>query len=124
MPKILVIDDNSAQRETIQDALRSNGFETIEAENGTAGVEMARTHLPDLILCDVNMAQGDGYATLALLRNEPVTANIPFILMSGYSNEAGMRRGMQEGADDYLTKPFTMDALFTAVKAQIKSRRS
>ena len=75
MPKILVIDDNSAQRETIQDALRSIGFETIEAENGTAGVDMARTHLPDLILCDVNMAQGDGYATLGLLRNEPVTAN-------------------------------------------------
>ena len=85
-----------------------------------AGIETARRALPDLILCDVNMEKVDGYLTLSSLRNEPTTASIPFILMTGLADHAGMRHGMELGADDYLPKPFTIDALYAAVEARLK----
>src|SRR6185436_13903056 len=84
------------------------------------GIEKARKFLPDLILCDVNMGKMDGYATLSSLRNEPATATIPFILMTGLADNAGMRHGMELGADDYLPKPFTIDGLYAAVDARLK----
>ncbi len=101
-------------------ALDQKGFEVVEASNGSVGVEMARKELPDLILCDVNMEKMDGYLTLSSLRNEPSTASIPFILMTGLADHAGMRHGMELGADDYLPKPFTIDALYGAVDARLK----
>lgn len=120
MKKILVIDDEEWLREMIQVALRQRGYEVIEADNGAAGVEKARKELPDLILCDVNMGKMDGYATLSSLRNEPATAAIPFILMTGLADNAGMRHGMELGADDYLPKPFTIDGLYAAVDARLR----
>src|SRR6185436_8841887 len=84
------------------------------------GIEKARKFLPDLILCDVNMGKMDGYATLSSLRNEPATATIPFILMTGLADNAGMRHGMELGADDYLPKPFTIDGLYAAVDARLR----
>jgi signal transduction histidine kinase len=122
--KILVIDDEEWLREMIHLALRQRGFEIIEAANGTEGIEQARKHLPDLILCDVNMGKVDGYLTLASLRNEAPTAAIPFILMTGLADNAGMRYGMELGADDYLPKPFTTDALFAAVDARLKKSQT
>ncbi|HVV71768.1 MAG TPA: hybrid sensor histidine kinase/response regulator, partial [Verrucomicrobiae bacterium] len=92
----------------------------VEAENGAAGVEVARRVLPDLVLCDVNMDKMDGYLALASLRNDPATASIPFILMTGLADNAGMRHGMELGADDYLPKPFSIDALYAAVDARLK----
>jgi signal transduction histidine kinase len=92
----------------------------VEAGDGASGIEIARQHLPDLILCDVNMEKVDGYLTLSSLRNEPVTASIPFILMTGLADNAGMRHGMELGADDYLPKPFTLEALYAAVDARLK----
>jgi two-component system, sensor histidine kinase and response regulator len=120
MKKILVIDDEEWLREMMQMALRQKGFDVIEAENGATGIEAARKELPDLILCDVNMERVDGYLTLSALRSEPVTASIPFILMTGLADNAGMRHGMELGADDYLPKPFTIDALYAAVEARLK----
>ena len=120
MKRILVIDDEEWLREMMQLALRQRGFEVIEAENGAAGIEMARKDLPDLILCDVNMEKVDGYLTLSSLRSEPTTASIPFILMTGLADQAGMRHGMELGADDYLPKPFTIEALYAAVDARLK----
>lgn len=120
MKKILVIDDEEWLREMVQLALRQRGFEVVEADNGSAGIEKARTELPDLILCDVNMEKVDGYLTLSSLRSEPVTASIPFILMTGLADNAGMRHGMELGADDYLPKPFTIEALYAAVDARLK----
>ncbi len=107
MKRILVIDDEPWLREMVRIALAQKGFEVIEAENGALGIEKARKQLPDLILCDVNMEKVDGYLTLSSLRNEPATAAIPFILMTGLADNAGMRHGMELGADDYLPKPFT-----------------
>src|SRR5215831_16470482 len=120
MKKILVIDDEAWLREMVNMALAQKGYEVLEAENGSAGVDVARKLLPDLILCDVNMEQMDGYGTLSSLRDEVTTASIPFILMTGLADNAGMRHGMELGADDYLPKPFTIDALYGAVEARLK----
>jgi signal transduction histidine kinase len=120
MKKILVIDDEEWLREMMQLALRQRGFQVIEAENGASGIEMARKELPDLILCDVNMEKVDGYLTLSSLRSEAATASIPFILMTGLADQAGMRHGMELGADDYLPKPFTIEALYASVDARLK----
>jgi signal transduction histidine kinase len=120
MKKILVIDDEEWLREMVQLALTTKGYDVIEARNGAIGIELAQKHLPDLILCDVNMEKVDGYLTLSSLRNVPATASIPFILMTGLADNAGMRHGMELGADDYLPKPFTIDALYGAVEARLK----
>ena len=120
MKKILVIDDEEWLREMVQLALTQKGYEVIEASNGAKGVEVAGAELPDLVLCDVNMQKMDGYGTLSSLRNQPATASIPFILMTGLADNAGMRHGMELGADDYLAKPFTIDALYAAVEARLK----
>src|SRR5437879_6223817 len=120
MKKILVIDDEEWLREMVQLALSQRGYDVIEVGNGALGVEVARKDLPDLILCDVNMEKMDGYRTLSSLRNETTTASIPFILMTGLADNAGMRHGMELGADDYLPKPFTIDGLYAAVEARLK----
>ena len=120
MKKILIIDDEEWLREMVQLALTQKGYDVIEAGNGSIGIEVAQKELPDLILCDVNMEKVDGYSTLSSLRNQPATASIPFILMTGLADNAGMRHGMELGADDYLPKPFTIDALYAAVEARLK----
>ncbi len=124
MKKILVIDDEEWLREMIHLALKQKGFDVIESCNGADGIEKARHELPDLILCDINMEKVDGYLTLASLRNEAPTAAIPFILMTGLADNAGMRHGMELGADDYLAKPFTTDALYAAVEARLKKAQT
>src|SRR6266436_4137879 len=124
MKKILVIDDEEWLREMVQLALRQKGFEVVQAQNGAVGVELARREMPDLVLCDVNMERMDGYLTLSALRSEISTASIPFILMTGLADNAGMRHGMELGADDYLPKPFTIDALYAAVDARIKKTQA
>jgi two-component system, sensor histidine kinase and response regulator len=124
MKRILVIDDEEYLREMVRMALAQKGYEVLDAENGTVGIDMARKQLPDLILCDVNMEKMDGYLTLSELRNTPATAAIPFILMTGMADHAGMRHGMELGADDYLPKPFTIDALYAAVEARLRKTQA
>jgi two-component system, sensor histidine kinase and response regulator len=124
MKRILVIDDEDVFRQATSCALQSRGFETHESSDGTEGVEKARQLLPDLIICDVNMDRMDGYALLETLRQEPATAGIPFILMTGMGDAASMRRGMNLGADDYLAKPFTSRQLFSAVEARLKKSQA
>ena len=122
--KILVIDDEEWLREVIHLALKQKGFEVIEAANGAEGMEKARKELPDLILCDINMEKMDGYVTLTSLRSEAPTAAIPFIFMTGLADGAGMRRGMELGADDYLSKPFNIAALYAAVEARLQKAQT
>ena len=124
MKKILIIDDEEWLREMVQMALRQRGYDVVEAQNGYDGIERARAELPDLILCDVNMGKVDGYLTLAALRTEAPTAAIPFILMTGMADNAGMRHGMELGADDYLPKPFTTEVLYAAVEARLKKSQT
>jgi len=125
MSKILVIDDESWLREMIRLALEQQGFEVIEATDSSEGVSQAREQRPDLILCDVNMDKaGAGYTTLAKLREDATTAAIPFILMTGLADAAGMRHGMDLGADDYLPKPFKVDELYATVNARLRKVQS
>lgn len=124
MEKILVIDDDGEFRDLVREALGQQGYDVLMAEDGDRGVEMARAQLPDLIVSDVNMGRRDGYGVLAALRDDPTTAAIPFILMTGLADAAGMRRGMEQGADDYLAKPFTMAALYATVQARLKKQAS
>jgi signal transduction histidine kinase len=124
MPKILVIDDDDALREIIQLSLEHAGFEVIQADNGALGVRQASAELPDLILCDVRMERMDGYRTLAALRQDSATAPIPVILMTGMADTAGMRQGMELGADDYLSKPFAVPQLLAAVNARLRKHQT
>ena len=124
MKRILVVDDEYCVREMIRMALTQRGYEVVEAADGAVGIENARKELPDLILCDVNMEKVDGYQTLSTLRTEPATAAIPFILMTGLADNAGLRHGMELGADDYLPKPFTIGELYAAVEARLKKARA
>lgn len=120
--KVLVIDDTEEIRVIITESLNLYGFVTLAAEDGSSGVEMARKHTPDLIICDINMPNMDGYATLTALREEETTATIPFVFLSGASDKINMRRGMELGADDYLTKPFTHKELMAAVNARLEKQ--
>jgi signal transduction histidine kinase len=124
MKKILVIDDEAELREMMVVALQQRGFEVAEATDGITGVELARAEIPDLILCDVNMGEMNGYAALSALRSQPATNSIPFILMTGMADNAGMRQGMELGADDYLAKPFTISDLYAAVEARLKKAQA
>lgn len=124
MSKILIIDDDPALREVIRASLEAYGYEVIEADSGVSGVPLACAQLPDLILCDVRMEKMDGYRTLAALRQENSTAPIPCILMTGQADKAGMRQGMELGADDYLAKPFAVPELLASVKARLRKHRT
>lgn len=123
MIKILVIDDEDALRVTTIAVLRSNGFEALGAVNGGEGIELARTTLPDLIICDIRMELVNGYQMLTAIRNDSVTATIPFILMTSNPDRQGLRQGMELGADDYLSKPFSPAELVAAVNARLKKHR-
>lgn len=119
MTCVLVIDDDEPLRLNIVDMLNLEDFDTIEAENGVAGVEMALQYLPDIIVCDVNMPELDGWNVLRRLQSERSTAMIPFIFLTAQADRASMRYGMQLGADDYLTKPFTSDELIGAITTRL-----
>lgn len=122
MTKILVIEDEQLVRENILDLLEAEGFEGIGAENGHVGVTWAWDHKPDLIICDVMMPELDGYEVLKLLRKEPVTATIPFIFLTAKADKSDFRQGMQLGADDYLTKPFTSADLLGAISVRLERK--
>ncbi|MBN3960686.1 EAL domain-containing response regulator [Nostoc sp. NMS8] len=115
MPKILIIEDEEAVRENILDLLEAEDFETIAAANGRIGVHLAICEVPDLILCDMMMPEIDGYGVLAALRQEPSMATIPFIFLTAKSAKSDFRQGMDMGADDYITKPFTRSELLSAI---------
>jgi signal transduction histidine kinase len=120
--KVLVIDDTQDIRFIISETLNMFGFHTLTAEDGVTGTSMARDNLPDLIICDINMPNLDGYGTLKAMREHEATAGIPFIFLSGATDKSDMRRGMELGADDYLTKPFTHKELMAAVNARLEKQ--
>src|SRR5579859_2316430 len=120
MPKILVIEDDPAILRTTVEVLNLEGFETLSAENGLQGLEQAQHYLPDLIISDIMMPVLDGHEVLEALHQDPATATIPFIFLTAQTNRADMRTGMDKGADDYLSKPFTTSELLRAVNARLK----
>ena len=119
MRKILVIEDERASRKLILKLLQAEGFEAIGAENGSIGLQLALQECPDLILCDIRMPEMDGYEVLSRLQQDPVTAMIPVICLTAQNDRADLRRGMELGANDYLTKPFTTEELLSAIATQL-----
>ena len=115
MKKILVIEDPAQTRKMFLECLEAEGFDAIGAENGLVGVQRAQQQLPDLVICDIMMPQLDGYRVLAQLRQNPVTAMISFIFLTVKTAEAERRKGIELGADDYLTKPCTAEDLLRAI---------
>lgn len=111
MAKILVIEDTQDLREGIVQALNCLNYETVAAENGKAGIQMAKMHFPDLIICDIMMPEMNGYQVYNILRQDPELMVIPFIFLSAKADRSDIRKGMNLGADDYLSKPFTMAEL-------------
>ena len=122
--KILVIDDSPEVREIVQETLRFSGLDVFAAEDGKLGVELARRQLPDLILCDINMPNLDGFGTLSFLRKDAATALIPFIFLTGASDKVNFRRGMELGADDFLAKPFNAHELMAAVTSRLAKQET
>ncbi|MGK7905402.1 MAG: response regulator [Hormoscilla sp.] len=122
--KILVIEDNEVMRSNLLELLEAEDFEAIGAENGQKGVELALKDPPDVILCDVMMPELDGYDVLQSLRSHPETATIPFIFMTAKADRVDLRQGMELGADDYLTKPYTPDEVLKAIGTQMKKQEA
>lgn len=123
MKKILLIEDNAEIRENIAEILSLANYEVIEAENGKAGVELAKKEAPDLVICDIMMPQLDGYGVLHLLSKNPATSAIPFIFLTAKSEKEDFRKGMNLGADDYLIKPFDDLELLDAVEMRLKKNK-
>lgn len=122
MTKILVIEDETSVRLNILELLEAEEFEVVGAENGMIGVLWALEYVPDLIVSDVMMPELDGYGVLATLREDPATATIPFIFLSAKADKADLRQGMELGADDYLTKPFTRSELLQSIIARLEKQ--
>jgi serine/threonine-protein kinase PpkA len=122
MALILVVEDEDAIRSNIVRLLSLEGFETVAAADGQAGLAHARDRAPDLIISDVNMPGMDGFALLAAVRADGVLETTPFVLLTALDDRGSMRRGMTTGADDYLSKPFTRTELLEAVEAQIRKK--
>lgn len=120
MKKILVIEDEKSVRENILTLLIEEGYNVFTASNGDAGIDIAKTEMPDLIICDIMMKGKDGYDVLKELGKHKHTKTIPFIFLTAKVEHADLRKGMELGADDYLFKPFKIDELLKSVGTRIK----
>ena len=120
--KILIIEDNTDIRENIVEILELADYAVLEAGNGKIGVEVAIKELPDLILCDIMMPELDGYGVLYLLNKHPETMAIPLVFLTAKAEMADLRKGMDLGADDYLTKPFDDMELLHAIDSRLKKK--
>jgi two-component system response regulator AtoC len=117
--RALIIEDDALIRENLIELLSEEGFEAIGAENGQLGLDLALNDPPSIVLCDVRMPELDGFGVLQALRQNPITKNLPFIFLSAKADRADVRAGMNLGADDYVTKPFTRAELLEAVRARL-----
>ena len=119
---VLLIEDNEDIRESTAEILELADFIVYTAENGKQGVELAQSTLPDIILCDIMMPELDGYGVLYLLSKSENTASIPFIFLTAKAERTDVRKGMEMGADDYLTKPFDDMELLNAIESRLQKR--
>jgi CRP-like cAMP-binding protein/CheY-like chemotaxis protein len=117
---ILVIDDNNDLRENTAEILDLAGYKTLQAVNGKQGVDIAVKEKPSLIVCDIMMPELDGYGVLHLLKKNPSTSGIPFIFLTAKTERSDFRKGMEMGADDYVTKPFEDIELLNAIEVRLK----
>ncbi|RRB06911.1 response regulator [Larkinella rosea] len=119
MKTILLIEDNEGIRENTAEILELTGYRVFTAENGKIGVEKALAHKPDLVICDIMMPVLDGYGVLLIFNKNPELAGIPFIFLTAKTERSEFRKGMELGADDYLTKPFEESELLSAIEGRL-----
>ncbi len=117
---ILLIDDDQTILSMFGMALRHDGYQVLTADNGEEGIQLARTHLPDLIISDINMPGTDGKTVLKTLRSDPAIASLQIVLMTGNPSAVTPRKGMELGADDFLVKPFGHNELTSCVEARLR----
>lgn len=117
---LLIIEDQDAIRENIAELLELAGHRTIQAANGIEGVQKAKAHLPDLVLCDIMMPELDGYGVAEVLSRQPETAEIPFLFLTAKAEREDFRKGLAMGAVDYLTKPFESHELLETVEMRLR----
>src|SRR5690554_6648831 len=120
MKSLLVIDDNVSIRENIQAMLEMAGYNVKTAANGEKGVALAEMMMPDIILCDIVMPGMDGFDVLRKVRNNNRIGTTPFIFLSALNEKQEIRKGMNVGADDYLTKPFEEAELIEAIESRLQ----
>ncbi len=120
--KVLIIEDNDDIRDNVVEILGLAGYEVFEAPNGKVGVDIAIKNTPDIILCDIMMPELDGYGVLYLLNKNPLTAATPFIFLTAKAERIDLRKAMEMGADDYLTKPFDDMELLNAIESRLKKK--
>jgi CheY-like chemotaxis protein len=120
MTKVLVIEDDELIRESILSLLASRGLSAIAAEDGRVGLQLAKQHEPDLILCDLRMPELNGYEVLRALRQDFSTANVPFILLTAETTPEVLNQGQMLGVNSYLNKPFSTAALLAAIAPYLK----
>lgn len=120
MATILVIEDNQAIRENIVEVLELADYQTLEAADGKEGLLLAETRHPDLIVCDLSLPILDGFVVLQMLNRDDKPCKIPFIFLTARSERAEIRKGMDMGADDYITKPFNPSELLSAIECQLR----
>jgi len=118
--QVLIIEDDTQIRENLAEMLSLHGYEVDTAINGREGISQAMLRPPQLILCDIMMPEVDGYQVLDVIRNNQLTATTPFIFLTAKTESADLRRGMAQGADDYLTKPFTLDNLLSSINSRLQ----
>jgi len=124
MTKILIIEDTDKLRENLADAMELQGYEVLHADNGKTGIEVAKEFLPDLILCDIVMPELSGLEVLEILKAEDQQNTVPFIFISALAERTNVRTGMDLGADDYLTKPFSASELLRAIATRLEKHNS
>ena len=119
MKKLLLIEDDVVLRENTAELLELSGYDVITAPNGKVGLEIAKQSLPHIIVCDIMMPELDGYGVLEGLSKAENTTNIPFIFLSAKTERKDVRKGMDLGADDYITKPFEEEELVSAIESRL-----
>lgn len=124
MEKLLIVEDEQDLREALQSILELAGYEVLTAKNGKDGYDAIITHLPDLVLCDVNMPELDGFELLSAI-NQRLSEEIvpPFIFLTAKVTKNDVRRGMNLGADDYIVKPFEYTEVLTAIRLRLDKRK-
>ena len=120
MKKVLIIEDSEEVRENMADILELSDYSVSTAEDGILGIQKVEKFKPDIIICDIMMPGLDGYGVLKSLEKNEKTANIPFIFLSAKAEKVDIRKGMNLGADDYLTKPFEEHELLDAIECRLK----
>lgn len=124
MTKILVVEDEEIVRSNILQFLENENYELDEAESGVDALNKIEKSVPDLIISDIMMPGMDGYELVKRIQTNPATADIPIILLTARADNQDVRRGMEFGADDYITKPFKGYELIEAVKTRLKKKEN